>query len=176
MLYGCENWILTEQLISCLETLQGELAKRILKQPKWASNTAPNVVMGWTTVRARVVVRSWASFTSWCLLGESVGSRALVSMGDDVEALHLVKECRELEMAFGTKFTEDLLKDGRGGVSERQLKEIIFKVGRESHVASCAKTGKVPLVAKIAQAVGWEVVWGAALSMGVRQSGNCNYL
>ena len=29
----------------------------ILKLPKWASITAANVVMGWTTVRARVVVQ-----------------------------------------------------------------------------------------------------------------------
>ena len=32
-------------------------------------------------------------------------------MGDDVEELCLVKECRELERDFGTKFTEKLLKD-----------------------------------------------------------------
>ena len=29
----------------------------ILKLPKWASITAAKVVMGWTTVRARVVVQ-----------------------------------------------------------------------------------------------------------------------
>ena len=55
--YRCENWVLTEQLISRLETSLGELAKRILKLPRWASNTAANVVMGWTIVRARVVVQ-----------------------------------------------------------------------------------------------------------------------
>ena len=33
------------------------MAKRILKLPKWASNMAANVVMGWTTVRTRVVVQ-----------------------------------------------------------------------------------------------------------------------
>ena len=47
-----------------------------------------------------------------------MGSRALVTMGDDVEALCLVKECRELERDFGTKFTENLLKDGGDGVSK----------------------------------------------------------
>ena len=77
-------------------------------------------------------------------LTESVGSRTLVSTGDDVEALCLVKECRELETAFWTKFAEDLLKDGGGGVSKQRLK-IIFKIGRESLLASCAETGKVPL-------------------------------
>ena len=40
-----------------------------------------------------------------CRERESVGSRVLVTIGDDVEALCLVKECRGLERAFGTKFT-----------------------------------------------------------------------
>ena len=46
-----------------------------------------------------------------------------------MKALCLVKECRELETAFGTKFTEKLLVHR---VSKRHLKEIIFKIGRES--------------------------------------------
>ena len=85
--------------------------------------------MSWTTVRARVVVQK-LSFLHRLVSAESVWlAGLLVSMGDDVEALHLVKECRELERAFGTKFTEKLLKDGGDEVSMRQLKEIIFKIG-----------------------------------------------
>ena len=53
-----------------------------------------------------------------CRERESVGSRAMMTIGDDVEALCLVKECRELERVFGTKFTEKLLKDGGDGVSK----------------------------------------------------------
>ena len=67
---------------------------------------------------------------------------------DDVEALCLVKECRELERNFGTKFTEKLLKDGGDRVSKRHLKEIFFKSGRVSLLASCAVVDKAPLVAK----------------------------
>ena len=95
------------------------MAKGILKLPKWASNVAANVVMGWTTVRARVVVQK-LSFLHQLVSAEreSVGSRALVTMGDDVEALCLVKECRELERDFGTKFTEKLLTDDGDGVSK----------------------------------------------------------
>ena len=63
-------------------------------------------------MRARVVVQK-LSFLHQLVSAErgSVGSRVLVSMGDDVEALCLVKECRELERAFGTKLTEKRLKD-----------------------------------------------------------------
>ena len=102
-----------------------------------------------------------------------------MTMGDDVEALCLVKECRELERDFGTKFTEKLLKDGGDGVSKQHLKEIIFKIGRESLLASCAVMDKSPSVVKIAQEVGWEVVWDTALSRGGLeddQLGDCSYL
>ena len=53
---------------------------------------AANVVMGWITVRARVVVQK-LNFLHWLVSAEreGVGRRALVSMGDDVEALYLVK-------------------------------------------------------------------------------------
>ena len=82
-----------------------------------------------------------------------VACRALVTMGDDVEALCLVKECRELERDFGTKFTEKLLKDGGDGVSKQHLKEIIFKIGRGSLLAGCAVVDKAPLVAKICSCI-----------------------
>ena len=80
LLYGCENWVLTEQLISRLETFLGELAKRILKLPKWASNTAANVVMGWTTVRGRVpVVVQKLSFLHWLVSAERERERVWVA-------------------------------------------------------------------------------------------------
>ena len=39
LLYGAENWVLTEKLLEKLEAFQGELVKRILKWPKCFSNT-----------------------------------------------------------------------------------------------------------------------------------------
>ena len=40
LMFGSENWILTEGLIDRLEAFQGELVKRVLKWPKHHSNTA----------------------------------------------------------------------------------------------------------------------------------------
>ena len=113
LLYGSENWVLTEQLISRLEAFQGEVAKRILKLPKWSSNTAANVVMSWPPVRARILVQKLGFLHR--LVSEMrgrLGGRVLASLSDDVEALCLVKECRELERDFGTKYTERLLEEG----------------------------------------------------------------
>ena len=38
LMYGSENWILTERLIDKLEVFQGELVKMVLKWPKHHSN------------------------------------------------------------------------------------------------------------------------------------------
>ena len=40
MLYGSENWVLTEKLVEKLEAFQGELVKRALTWPRHHSNTA----------------------------------------------------------------------------------------------------------------------------------------
>ena len=125
LLYGYENWVLTEQLISRLEAFQDEMAKRILKLPKWSSSTAANVVMGWPTVRARVLIQKL------CFL-----HRLVSGVSDDVEALGLVKEFRELEGAFGTTYTERLVENGVAGVSTLQLKKSILETGRESLATS----------------------------------------
>ena len=81
--------------------------------------------------------------------------------------VHCCAPCRALSMNLEPwQCTEKLLKDGGVRVSKRHLKEIIFKIGRESLLATCAVVDKAPLVATIAQEVGWEVVWDAALSGG----------
>ena len=57
LLYGCENWVMTQALVERLESFQGELAKRILKWPKHHSNTAACVTVGLQSVRSRVLER-----------------------------------------------------------------------------------------------------------------------
>ena len=60
LLYGSENWIMTESLMKRLEGFQGELAKRILIWPKHHSNTAAIVALQLPTVRCRILLRKLA--------------------------------------------------------------------------------------------------------------------
>ena len=46
LMYGSENWILTEDLMRKLERFQSELAKRILMWPKHFSTTAAITALG----------------------------------------------------------------------------------------------------------------------------------
>ena len=41
--YGCENWFLNDAVLNLLHSRLGELSKRILRLPKWYSNTAAMV-------------------------------------------------------------------------------------------------------------------------------------
>ena len=51
LLYGSENWILTEGMVKKLEAFQGEQVKRILKWPKHLSNTAAVIALEVPTMR-----------------------------------------------------------------------------------------------------------------------------
>ena len=46
LLYGSENWILSEGNVDALNCAVGELCKRALRWPKHFSNTAAMVVLG----------------------------------------------------------------------------------------------------------------------------------
>ena len=55
LLYGSENWVLNCSLLQALESFQAELGWRVLKLPKFSSNTAPLLVLNWPTMCARVL-------------------------------------------------------------------------------------------------------------------------
>ena len=57
LLYGSENWVLTETILQHLERFQGELAKRILKWPKFHSNTAAVTALDVPSMKCRILMR-----------------------------------------------------------------------------------------------------------------------
>ena len=52
LLYGSENWVLSDSLSLKLDRLLGDLAKRALKWPKYLSNTAARAALDICLVRA----------------------------------------------------------------------------------------------------------------------------
>ena len=57
LFYGCKNWFLNDAVLNLLYSLLGELSKRILRLPKWHSNTAAMVVLDWGSARATCLER-----------------------------------------------------------------------------------------------------------------------
>ena len=104
LLYGAENWILTSELLKRLESFQGELAKRVLRWPRYLSNTAACtcIAVGFQSLKSRVLGQN-LSFLQHVLEGgsESIIGRVLEAMSERFSGLFLAKECKELEDLCG---------------------------------------------------------------------------
>ena len=64
LLYVCENWPLCYSSLKILNSFLGELCKRVLRLPKWYSNTAPMIVMDCLSAEARCLTRKLC-FLRW---------------------------------------------------------------------------------------------------------------
>ena len=105
-LYGSENWILTEPMISSLDQFQGELGKKILNLPKHHSNLIPLVALQWPTMRLRILHRK-ISFL-WRLLHPKKVSISVEVFNclreKDSEPL-VIQQCKFLEQVYKTNLT-----------------------------------------------------------------------
>ena len=160
LLYGAENWILTPVLVDRLESFQGELAKRILCWPKHHSNTAATLAVGLHSVKS-IVLEAKLSFLQKILDrgSECVSGRVVEAMEGRLEDLCLVKECRELEEAFGVKLTDSIIsEDERWGPV---MKTMLRQKDRERHIARCKENA--PLITRIEKEIGWKKLWSDLL-------------
>ena len=131
LMYGSENWILTEALIDKLEAFQGELLKRVLKRPKHHSKTAAITALEMPTMRSRLLVTKLGFLCR--VMESSSGSfsgRVLEALCDDVESMCLVKECRELEESFGTQHVEAVIRGNAAAAKEMKGRQFTCKMGR----------------------------------------------
>ena len=163
LLYGSENWILTEALLKKLEAFQGELVKRVLKWPKHHSNTAAIATLDVPTMKCRVLVRKLGFLKR--VMGrdaDSLSGCVVLALCNEVDSICLVRECRELEESFGTRFTEAITS--KNLCCLRQMKKVIMDVDRRRMLERCEE--KAPMIAKVAECPGWARLWDHALDLG----------
>ena len=166
LLYGVENWILSPESIRMLECFQGEIAKWILQLPKWYSNTAAIVALGWKSLHSVCTIRKLKFLHRVMTNEESICHRAFSAMVDDVETLSLVRECRELEERYKSNFTSAILsaKEPEDGLDIiRNAQNIINK---KDQSLLLLKASKYQFVHLIAECVGWKKLWDNALDHG----------
>ena len=81
----------------------------------------------------------------------NVGAMALKSLIDDPESLCLVKECRDLEVHFGTEYTAQILSDADScGVKE--IQKVVYNIDREKSFSR--RVEKAPYIAEITSRAG----------------------
>ena len=91
-----------------LESFHGVIAKRILRWPKWYSNTAAIIALGWNTLHSVCTIRKLKFLHRVTTKQERICHRAFSATVDDVESLSLVRECRELEQRYKSNFTSTI--------------------------------------------------------------------
>ena len=170
LLYGSENWILSDECCKHLESFIGEMAKRALKWPKHFSNTAALVALDHYSIKSILLLRKLTflrkQLTSDSVSTNRLGVVALKSLSDDMESLCLVKECRELESIFNTDFTTEILIDA-DSTNLMDIKRTILKIDKAQSLEKCAL--KAPLIAQVVVAGGsWPKLWDNALHLGSR--------
>ena len=102
LLYGSENWILTEQTIARLETFQSQMSKRMLKVPKHYANLLPRVVMQLPSMKIQILIRK-LRFLAHLLTSNdhSLGPTTFQTLAMcNVDDISLVQQCRWLESYF----------------------------------------------------------------------------
>ena len=80
LLHGAESCILNESLLKSLESFQAELAKGILRLPKFSSNKVARLALLWPSVRARVLCIKLAFLSKLMTNDDSLSSRVFRSL------------------------------------------------------------------------------------------------
>ena len=56
LLFGSENWIITDPLVYQLEAFQGEIGRRILKLSKFNSTISTRLALKWPSIATRIII------------------------------------------------------------------------------------------------------------------------
>ena len=141
------------------------MAKRILKLPHWYSNTAACVALDWRSIYSVCTIRK-LRFLHWVMTNEeSICYCAFSALVDNVEALSLVRECRELEGKYRSDFTSQILSASNPTISLCVLKEPKEHIEKEDKALQLKKTSRFRHLNLIAESVGWKRLWDQLLTM-----------
>ena len=169
-LYGCEQWRLTETSLGQLDSLVGELCKRVLRLPKWFCNTPARIVMGMPSMRAHCLVRKLC-FLRKLTDGDAecaslLGAKMLEAFGCDQKSTWLVRECLELEEWYGLGFTEVLCSEDADRPGARGIRDAVHECDREKLLDECEGRSDAVVVVRIEREIGWCKLWDCGRDRG----------
>ena len=123
LLFGCENWVLTDSMLHLLESFQGEIGHRILKLTRHHSTLSTRLALRWPSVTARVLISKLSLLSKLSERGDSIGGQ--IFSGLPQESLKLVRECRYLEEKLSCQGCTDALLSSQS--SRREMKREILQ-------------------------------------------------
>ena len=168
LLYGAENLCLSQNSVQMLDSFLGELSKRLLKLSRWYSNTPASIVIGLRSARALCLTRK-LNFLKKITdsNSETVSSRTLTSLSDDLGSICLIRVCWDLEKFFNSNFTSAILQpDADTCLHPREIKEDLQSRDRDLRLAKHVGRVDMSIVVEVERAVGWPRLWDLALDHG----------
>ena len=165
LLFGSENWILTDSQLDHLEAFQGEIGRRILKLSKFYSTLATRVAFKWASVTARILTRKLNLLSKVSSEGKSIGCRMYTSLTIvDPSSLRLVQECLSLENKLDCHGATNLvLKADNNSQGLRGIKKLILESDWKARLSEASQHQSTSLAAKIATHTTWPKLQGTAL-------------
>ena len=95
LLFGCENWVLTDSMLHQLESFQGEIGHRILQLSRHHSTLSTRLGLRLPSITARILISKLSLVTKLSEGEGSIGSQIFSSLPQG--SLRLVQECQHLE-------------------------------------------------------------------------------
>ena len=167
LLYGSENWVLNYSLLEALESFQAELGRRVLKLPKFTSNTIPLLVLNWPTVCARVLCNK-LSYLSRVCNGDSTSLRTQVfrsTAASDATSMNIVRQCHFLDSVLGSEFTDEVLNEPN--LCLRNLKKRVIDADRKRVEEKSKDHPSLLYILRVAKENLWLKFWDVALEHGL---------
>ena len=124
------------------------------------------ITLDWRSLHSVCTIRKLRFLHRVVTNEESICYRAFSAMVDDVEALSLVRECRELEGKYKSDFTSQILSASDPTTGLCVLKEAEDHIQKEDKALQLKKTSKFNHLTTIAELVGWRKLWDSALDHG----------
>jgi hypothetical protein len=169
LLYGCENWFLTDTLLQQLEAFQGEIGRRILRLSKYHSTLATRIGLDWPSITARIFVRKLSLLHKICTNHDSIGHRFYLSItATSSQPLQLIESCKSLESRFNcTGLTSQVISsDFSDFGSFTAMKKHVMDQDHSKTIAEASAHGSTSVAARIASEVSWLRLWDLALDHG----------
>ena len=165
-LYIVENWVLNRSLIQALESFQAELGRRVLKLPKFSSNSVPLLVLIWPSMCARVLCNKLSFLLRVCN-GETTSLSTQVFRNiamSDLTSMSIVKQCHFLDSILETDFTNEVLNNPE--LCTRDLKKRVVEADRLKIVKRSKDHPSLCYILSVAEENRWLKFWDVALEHG----------
>ena len=154
LLYGCENWILTDSLLHKLEMFQAEIGRRMLQLSRYHSCLSTRLALRWPSVATRILVEKLCLLSKVCQNGSTIGGQIYSAFKQDKgHSLMLIQECQSLEGKLASHGITDTILNNQSTLKD--VKKQLLKKDWECCVVQASQHASTAVAAQVASSVSW---------------------